>query len=106
MADHGFWSYAQRDPRPLALVDPAGAGESVDRPRARCARSIGVRELLDAESDGEKRVGVVLRRTPRARARWWSARQVANRVAGPALSHGMFAEVLAAEVLSGVPLEA
>ena len=22
MADHGFWSFAQRDPRPLALVDP------------------------------------------------------------------------------------
>jgi hypothetical protein len=50
-------------------------------------------------------VGVVLRLTPRARARWWSARQVANRVAGHALSHGMFAEVLAAEVLSGVPLD-
>ena len=22
MAEHGFWTYAQRDPRPLALVDP------------------------------------------------------------------------------------
>src|SRR5258705_10406526 len=22
MADHGFWTYARRDPRPLALVDP------------------------------------------------------------------------------------
>src|SRR5262245_25969708 len=22
MADHGFWTYAQRDPHPLALVDP------------------------------------------------------------------------------------
>src|SRR5947209_2674068 len=77
-----------------ALAREAGA---VDR-RAR--------EPLGAESDDEERVSVVLRLTPRARARWWSARQVANRVAGHALSHGMFAEVLAAEVLSGVPLEA
>ncbi len=61
---------------------------------------------LDSECEDGKRVGVVLRLTPRARARWWSARQVANRVAGHALSHGAFAEVLAAEVLSGVPLDA
>ncbi len=60
---------------------------------------------FDSESDDEERVSVVLRLTPRARARWWSARQVANRVAGHALSHGAFAEVLAAEVLSGVPLD-
>src|SRR2546427_557677 len=57
---------------------------------------------MNPASDDEKRVGVVLRLTPRARARWWSARQVANRVAGHVLSHGAFAEVLTAEVLSGV----
>ncbi len=60
---------------------------------------------LDADSDDEARVGVVLRVSPRARARWWSARRVANRVAGHALSHGAFAEVLAAEVFSGIPLD-
>ena len=43
--------------------------------------------------------------TPAVRARWWSARQLANRVAGHALSPGAFAEALAAEVLSAVPLE-
>jgi hypothetical protein len=57
------------------------------------------------EEDGDRRVGIVLRLTPRARARWWSARQVANRVAAHALSHSAFAEVLAAEVLSGVPVD-
>src|SRR5206468_8721344 len=59
------------------------------------------REPISIEpDDDEERVGVVLRLSPRARARWWSARQVASRVAGHALSHGAFAEVLAAEVLS------
>ena len=61
---------------------------------------------MNPASDDEKRVGVVLRLTPRARARYWSARQVANRVAGHVLSHGAFAELLTAEVLSGVPLDA
>ena len=60
---------------------------------------------MDSQSDDEERVGVVLRLSSRARARWWSARQFASRIAGHALSHGAFAEVLAAEVLSGVPLE-
>jgi hypothetical protein len=55
--------------------------------------------------DDDRRVAVVLRLTPRTRARWWSTRQVASRVAGRALSHGAFAEVLAAEVLSAVPVE-
>jgi hypothetical protein len=82
------------------------AGRLTARELAREVRAVDrrAREPLDAESDEEERVGVVLRLTPRARARWWSARQVANRVAGHALSHGAFAEVLAAEVLSGVSL--
>jgi len=58
-----------------------------------------------AEPEEEARVGVVLRVSPAARGRWWSARQFASRVAGHALSHAAFAEVLGAEVLSGVPLE-
>jgi hypothetical protein len=84
----------------------ASAGRLTARALAREVRAVDqrAREPLDAESDEEERVGVVLRLTPRARARWWSARQVANRVAGHPLSHGAFAEVLAAEVLSGVPL--
>ena len=84
------------------------AGKLSARALAREVRAVDrrAREPLDAESDEEERVGVVLRLTPRARARWWSARQVANRVAGHPLSHGAFAEVLAAEVLSGVPLDA
>ena len=82
------------------------AGRLTARELAREVRAVDrrAREPLDAESDEEERVNVVLRLTPRARARWWSARQVANRVAGHPLSHGAFAEVLAAEVLSGVPL--
>ncbi|MGH7336676.1 MAG: hypothetical protein ACREI7_03785, partial [Myxococcota bacterium] len=84
--------------RRLSARELAREVRAVDR-RAREPLSV------DSDSDDEKRVGVVLRLTPRARARWWSARQVANRVAGHALSHGAFAEVLAAEVLSGVPLD-
>jgi hypothetical protein len=86
----------------LALAERLTARELAREVRAVDRRA---REPLDAESDDEERVSVVLRLTPRARARWWSARQVANRVAGHALSHGAFAEVLAAEVLSGVPLD-
>ncbi len=64
------------------------------------------REPLSAvDEDGDRRDGIVLRLTPRARARWWSARQVASRVAGHALSHGAFAEVLVAEVMSGVDID-
>jgi hypothetical protein len=87
----------------------ARAGRLSARELAREVRAVDRRAReplsLGSERDEEKRVGVVLRLTPRARARWWSARQVANRVAGHALSHGAFAEVLAAEVLSGVPLD-
>jgi hypothetical protein len=87
----------------------ARAGRLSARELAREVRGVDRRAReplsLGSERDEEKRVGVVLRLTPRARARWWSARQVANRVAGHALSHGTFAEVLAAEVLSGVPLD-
>jgi hypothetical protein len=85
----------------------AAAGRMTARELAREVRKVdrGARDPLDAEGEDEERVGVVLRLTPRARARWWSARQVANRVAGHPLSHGAFAEVLAAEALSGVPLD-
>ncbi len=58
---------------------------------------------VDEESD--RRDGIVLRLTPRARSRWWGARQVGSRVAGHALSHGAFAEVLVAEVMSGVGVD-
>ncbi len=68
------------------------------RSRARCAWWIGARASRSTQR-------AVLRVTPRARARWWSARQVANRVAGHALSNSAFAEVLAAKVLSAVPIE-
>jgi HNH endonuclease len=51
------------------------------------------------------RVGVVLRCTPAVRAKWWRARQRANRVAGHTLSGEAFAEALAAEVCSAVPLQ-
>ncbi len=66
-----------------------------------CARG-----AADATADEDDHcVGVVLRCTPLARARWWHARQVANRVAGRSLSPGNFAEALAAEVASAVPIE-
>jgi hypothetical protein len=95
---------AEDQPEWLALAARLTARELAREVRAVDRRA---REplSLDSERDDEKRVGVVLRLTPRARARWWSARQVANRVAGHVLSHGAFAEVLAAEVLSGVPLD-
>jgi hypothetical protein len=54
---------------------------------------------------GEQRVGVVLHFTPATRARWWHARQIANRVAGRALSHGDFAEAVTAEFWSAVPFD-
>jgi hypothetical protein len=63
------------------------------------------RETLSAGPADDAREGVVLAISARARARWWSARGVASRVAGHALSHAAFAEVLTAEVLSGVGLE-
>jgi hypothetical protein len=56
--------------------------------------------------ESDERVGVVVHCTPAARAQWWHARQIANRVAGHALSHEAFAEALAAEVWSALPLDA
>jgi hypothetical protein len=47
-------------------------------------------------------VGVVLRVAPETRARWFFARQLANRLAGHALSWEAFADALTGEVLSGV----
>jgi hypothetical protein len=79
--------------------------------RARCARWIGAREAAagsgfpDEDEDDERRVGVVLRCSPHVRARWWHARQVANRVAGHTLSAAAFVEALTGEVLSAVPLD-
>jgi len=98
------------------VATPADQGEWLALARGLTARALAreVRAVnrraseaisIDSEGDEEERVGVVLRLSRRARARWWSARQVASQVAGHALSHGSFAEVLAAEVFSGVPLE-
>jgi len=67
----------------------------------RCAREAE----SGPEPEGDARVGVVLPCTPGVRAKWWRARQLANRVAGHALSGEAFAEALAAEVGSAVPLE-
>ena len=58
-----------------------------------------------AEEDDETRAGVAVRCTPQVRARWWHARQLANRVAGHTLSPAAFVEALTGEVLSAVPLE-
>ena len=63
----------------------AAASRLTARALAREVRAVDrrAREPLCASSErDEGRVGVVLRLTPRARARWWKARQVANRVAG------------------------
>jgi len=67
----------------------------------RCARE----EIGQADPDEGRRVGVFVRCTPEVRARWWHARQVANRVAGHTLSMGEFAEVLTAEVVSAVGVD-
>jgi hypothetical protein len=53
----------------------------------------------------EDRETVDLRVAPLARAKWWRARQLAQRVAGQRLSHAQCAEWVAAEVLSAIALE-
>jgi long-chain acyl-CoA synthetase len=46
MADHGFWTYAQRDPRPLALVDPQEREWTRGELLAECNRVVhGLRAL-------------------------------------------------------------
>ncbi len=84
------------------LTAPALAREvrRVDQCARNAASGVGGLEAGD-----ERRVSVVVRCTPEVRARWWHARQVANRVAGHALSFAAFAEVVTAEVLSAVGLE-
>jgi hypothetical protein len=68
------------------------------------ARQAGADVDAPDEEGEERRIGVIVRCTPAVRARWWRARQLANRVAGHALPAEAFAEALAAEVLSAVPL--
>ena len=52
MADHGFWSYAQRDPRPLALVDPDERHWTRGELLAECNRIVhGLRALGLAHGD-------------------------------------------------------
>jgi hypothetical protein len=84
------------------------ASRTTARALAREVRAVDRRAgESDLEVDGGDiaRIGVVVRSTPAVRARWWRARQLANRVAGHALSGEAFAEALAAEVCSAVPLE-
>jgi len=82
------------------------------RALARKVRAVDERALQtgattrSADEDDERRVGVAVRCTPQVRARWWHARQLANRVAGHALSPAAFFEALTAEVLSAVSLDA
>jgi long-chain acyl-CoA synthetase len=46
MAEHGFWSFAQRDPSPLALVDPNGKTWTRGELLAECNRIVhGLRAL-------------------------------------------------------------
>ncbi len=69
----------------------------VDRRAREASAGIGA-----PEEDDERSVGVIVRCTPSVRARWWHARQVANRVAGHTLSAGAFLEAVTAEVISAV----
>jgi long-chain acyl-CoA synthetase len=53
MADHGFWSYAQRDPDKLALVDPTGREWTRGELLASCNRVVGgLRDLGLVRGDG------------------------------------------------------
>jgi hypothetical protein len=69
------------------------------------AREVRRVDRCPTRVESAARVGVVLRCTPAVRAKWWRARQRANRVAGHTLSSEAFAEALAAEVCSAVPLQ-
>jgi hypothetical protein len=67
------------------------------------------RGALEADAEGApsgERAGIRIRCTARARAQWWSARQLARRTAGEALPVWEAMEWIAAEVLSAFPLEA
>ncbi len=101
-----------RELRDLARVD-AALGELPAVEAAFLAGRVGwtqVRALCRAArpsaapppEDEPLRVGVVLRVAPEIRARWFFARQLANRLAGHALSWEAFADALTGEVLSGV----
>ena len=63
----------------------------------------------ETDEDGaseERRECVRIRCTPEVRARWWSTRQLARRMAGEALPVWQAMENVAAEVLSAFPLAA
>src|SRR5258706_11990761 len=52
MADHGFWTFAERDPRPLALVDPQERHWMRGELLAECNRIVhGLRALGLAHGD-------------------------------------------------------
>jgi len=77
--------------------------------RAVDRRALGALEPAAVDEDGyaadEDRAAVVLHVSGVARAKWWRARQLAQRVAGERLSHAECAEAVAAEVLSAIALE-
>jgi 5-methylcytosine-specific restriction endonuclease McrA len=59
----------------------------------------------DDDPDAWPRETVRIRCAPHVRAKWWRARQLANRVAGEALRPSACAEAIAAEVLSAIPVD-
>ena len=74
---------------------------------SRAVRAVdrGSLEAGAVDPETEKGRGFEVRCTPEVQARWWAARGAAARVAGRMLHHSDAAELIAAEVLSALPVD-